>query len=105
MLSVNQLNAKIKLLEVWKSVDVEIATKVGNEETANTRAMTSKQPLEIGVSSLTQRSCISDAIKLWNLAPTELKNVSTLYAMKKATRIMNWELCSYVSYFHAVRNF
>ena len=93
VIPVNPVNlGKSGLLELWKSLNVlgytlKFATKIGNEETTNTRAMTPKQPLEIGVSSLTQISCISDAIKLWNLAPTELKNVSPLYAMKKATRI------------------
>ena len=88
MLSVNQLNAKIKLLEVWKSLNVDnyplkIATKVQNNNTTNTRSMTTNQPLEIGTSVLTQRSCISDAIKLWNHAPLELRSVAILYAMKK----------------------
>ena len=49
--------------------------------------MTSRKPLEIGNSYLTQKTCISDAIKLWNLAPVELKNANTLYTMKKATKI------------------
>ena len=51
------------------------------------RAMTSRKPLEIGTSYLTQKTCISDEVKLWNLPPVELKNATTLYAMKKATRI------------------
>ena len=51
----------------------------------NTRAMTSNQPIEIGKKILTQKTCISDAIKLWNVAPEELKNIRTLFAMKKAT--------------------
>ena len=64
MLSVNQLNAKIKILEIWKSLNVEgyplkIDTKQVNQETMNTRAMTSNQPIEIGTKLLTQKSCIS----------------------------------------------
>ena len=53
----------------------------------NTRAMASRKPLEIGNSYITQKTCISDAIKLWNLTPVELKNANTLYAIKKATKI------------------
>ena len=50
MLFVNQLNAKSKLLEVWKSLNVDnyslkIATKVQNNDTTNTRSMTANQPL------------------------------------------------------------
>ena len=42
MLSVNQLNAKIKILEVWKSLNIdgyplEIATKSVKKESMNTR--------------------------------------------------------------------
>ena len=33
------------------------------------RAMTSRKPLEIGTSYLTQKTCISDEVKLWNLPP------------------------------------
>ena len=91
MLSVNQLNAKIKILEVWKALNVEryplsIPTKNINTEVTNTRAMTSKQPIEIGKRPLTQRTCISDAIKVWNSIPVVLKQTSTLHTMKKATK-------------------
>ena len=48
--------------------------------------MTSNQPIEIGKKTLTQKTCISDAVKLWNVAPEELKNIHTLFAMKKATK-------------------
>ena len=52
MLSVNQLNAKIKLLQVWKSLNVDgyplkIATNETKIDSTNTRAMTSRKPLEI----------------------------------------------------------
>ena len=29
------------------------------------------RPIEIGKSNIVQRSCVSDAIRLWNLAPPE----------------------------------
>ena len=53
----------------------------------NTRAMTSNQPIEIGKKLLTQRTCISDAIRVWNLAPNDLKNIPNIHAMKKATKL------------------
>ena len=74
MLSINQLNAKIKILEVWKDLNIEnypltIATKNISNELINTRAMTSSQPIEIGSKTLTHKTCISDAIKVWNGIP------------------------------------
>ena len=66
---------------------LKIVTKEPKEETTNTRAMTSRKLLEIGTSYLKQKTCISDAVKLWNLAPMELKNVTTLFAIKKARRL------------------
>ena len=74
MLSVNQLNAKIKIMEIWKSMNVpsyplKIETKVENKNTTNTRAMTANKPIEIGKRVLTQRTCVSDAIKIWNQTP------------------------------------
>ena len=62
-------------------------TRETSQEVVNTRAMTSNQPIEIGKRPLTQRTCISDAIKVWNSAPNELKNISSLHAMKKATKL------------------
>ena len=37
-----------------------------------TRAMTSNRPIEIGSSILLEKTCVSDAIRLWNLAPLNL---------------------------------
>ena len=69
MLSVNQLNAKFKILEIWKALNVEnyplkIDTKVVNNDSTNTRAMTANKPIEVGHSVLSQKTCISDAIKV-----------------------------------------
>ena len=35
---------------------------------------------------LTQKTMISDAIKLWNNAPWELKNSKNIYQLKASTR-------------------
>ena len=91
MLSVNQLNAKIKLIEIWKAINIEryllkIPTQSTSEDQSNTRAMTSNRPIENEASCLIAKSCISDAIKLWNKAPIELKNCKSLYAVKKSAR-------------------
>ena len=65
MLSVNQLNAKIKTMVVWKSFNVEgyplkITTQTHNLDTVNTRAMTSCRPIELGASILADKVTPSD---------------------------------------------
>ena len=91
MLSVNQLNAKIKILEIWKSLNItnyplKIDTKVEKNNVTNTRAMTKKSPLEVGTSCLTKKSCISDAIRIWKIVPQNIKDSETIFTMKKKTR-------------------
>ena len=74
MLSVNQLNAQVKLAEIWKVLNVEdyplkIEQQARSENRVSTRADSINRPFEIGKSNLAQKSCISDAIRLWNSAP------------------------------------
>ena len=83
MLSVNQLNAQIKLLEIWKSLNVDkypLAIKLQSSDHAGvlTRADKQNRPCEVGKTSLTQKTCISDAIRLWNLAPDQIKACSSV---------------------------
>ena len=87
MLSVNQLNAKVKLMEIWKAKNVadyllKVEHQQNNSHKVNTRADIKERPIEIGVSSLTQKTCVSDAIHLWNLAPDLIKNTTSLYHAK-----------------------
>ena len=74
MLSVNQLNAQVKLVEMWKAINVDdyplkVEQQARNEEGVSTRADTTGKPIEIGRSNLSQKTCVSDAIRLWNMAP------------------------------------
>ena len=41
------------------------------------------RPIEIGKSNIVQRSCVNDAIRLWNLAPPNITESSSLYQAKK----------------------
>ena len=91
MLSVNQLNAKAKLLEVWKALNLHnypltIKQQSTDHIGVSTRADTKKRPCEIGKASLTKKTCISDAIKIWNLAPEKIKQCNTTYQAKKQIR-------------------
>ena len=87
MLSVNQLNAKVKLMEIWKAKNVEdyplkVEQQQNNNQKVNTRADIKERPVEIGMSSMTQKTFVSDAIHLWNLAPDLIKNSTSLYHAK-----------------------
>ena len=77
MLSVNQLNAKVKLQEVWKALNVEdypliVERQSSDASRVSTRADTIQKPIEIGKTLLVQKTCISDAIQLWNKAPSQV---------------------------------
>ena len=78
LLSVNQLNAQIKLCDVWKAVNVDIyPTKVTHmtvsSDSAHTRSITNGKLVETGKSELTQATFIDDAIKAWNSTSEEVK--------------------------------
>ena len=91
MLSVNQLNAQIKLQEMWKALNIvdyplSIELQTLNSMGVSTRAAVKGRPIEVGLSTLTQKTCVSDAIKLWNVAPLTITGSLSLYQAKKEIR-------------------
>ena len=91
LLSVNQLNAQIKLLEVWKALNVEdyplvIKQQESNQTGMETRAAKNKRPVEIGKNNQTKNTCVSDAVRVWNLAPEKVKGKETLFSAKRAIK-------------------
>ena len=50
---------------------------------ATTRAACKGVPIEVGKTTLTQKSSVSDAIKIWNVAPSLIKDCTTVYQAKK----------------------
>ena len=87
-LSVNQQNASIKLLEMWKSTNLEkypleVERQVERKEQVSTRANVRGRPCPIGRTCLTQNTCVSDAVRCWNAAPDSIKNCKSLYLAKK----------------------
>ena len=87
VVSINQLNAQIKLLEIWKSLNVEdypleIRQQETMENSTTTRAAARGKPCGIGRSNLMQSSCVSDAVKLWNMAPKEITECRSMYQAK-----------------------
>ena len=92
MLSINQLNAKAKLMEIWKAINVtnyplQIKQQSTDHSGVLTRADSKARPCDIGRSTLTKKSCISDAINTWNYAPEKLKESVTKYQVKKEIKI------------------
>ena len=86
--SVNQLNAQIKLLEIWKSQNIqdyplELKKHEAQDNVVTTRAVTRGRLLDLGKSTLTQGTCLSDAIKIWNSAPLTITNNISLFVAKK----------------------
>ena len=91
MLSANQLNASVKILEVWKALHLDNYPLTINRQDnstigVNTRADVSRRPIEIGKTIMSQKTCVSDAIHVWNKAPIKVTESSTIYQAKKAIR-------------------
>ena len=87
MLSVNQLQAQVKLTELWKAVNSEnnplkFTYQTPAENGRVTRAVSYKKLVQTKGSTLTNDSFIYDATKLWNLAPESIKMSSSLLSAK-----------------------
>ena len=89
MLSVNQTNAQIKLLEVWKSHNVNdypIKFQVVTND-CFTRAVSNGDLVEPGRTDLVKSSYINDASKVWNNSPKDIKECTSIWAAKKAIKL------------------
>ena len=91
MLSVNQMNAQIKLLEIWKSVhirDYPIKTMMvqRSENIVNTRAASNGVLMENQITTQSQRTFLNDAIHIWNLCPTDIKSCPSIFSAKKSIK-------------------
>ena len=87
LLSVNQLNAQIKLCDIWKAVNVtDYPTKVSfitvQSNSVHTRSVTNGLLKESGKTALTQGTLINDAIKAWNITSNEVKQSATYNVAK-----------------------
>ena len=83
--------AKIKLLEIFKSMNVDkypLMIKLQSTEhgRVKTRADSQNRPCEIVKTCLTQKTAISDAIKLWNIAPIQIKECLSVGQAKLAIK-------------------
>ena len=77
LMSVNQINGQIKIQEIWESRNIpnypiQVAAQSINELGTSTRAGTSGRLIESGKSCLAQRTCLNDAIRIWNKLPSSV---------------------------------
>ena len=94
MLSVNQLAASIKLTEAWKSCNVPnypIQLEKNNENLIPTertvRPQTTRHWREDGKTSIAKDSFTRSTAKLWNQAPLNIKDATSLAQAKKAIKV------------------
>ena len=92
--SVNQLAAQIKLIEAWKSLNIEhypVRLEPNNPNRMETgraiRASSIKFWKDDAKTLAAKMSFNRDAARLWNSAPEQIKNVSTLNGAKKEIKI------------------
>ena len=90
MLSVNQINAQIKLTEIWKAVNnVECPLNIIKmkdvlpERPLRSKNETENNLLEIGLSEISKKTFINDGVRLWNSCPSVIKQSKSLFTAKK----------------------
>ena len=91
MLSVNQINAQIKINEVWKALHVpnhpfKIEKVIHDNSTCVTRAEANGELKEFGKSVIVQSTFLSDASHVWNKCPSSIKDCDTLWKATKTIR-------------------
>ena len=93
MLSVNQLAANIKLMEVWKSINIkdyplqlEPNNMIVNMSDRQLRPSTSRAWNQDARTGPEKESFTRNAAKIWNMAPNELKTINSQPMAKKAIK-------------------
>ena len=91
MLSVNQLNAQVNVLEMWKATHydnypLKVVSKQINPEQVITRATTSNILKENGFSQISMKTFKHDAIRVWNRTPVTIKECRSMHAVKTRIR-------------------
>ena len=89
MLSINQINAQIKLTEAWKALNNDKVNPINslnikqNEGDRMSRSATNGNLMEQGTSNMAKQTFINDSARVWNRAPQTIKNCTSLYSAKK----------------------
>ena len=92
LLSVNQINAQIKLLEVWKSKNYDSypIQWPNRKDQINREGLKSSNKPDLvikGKSFLQSLTFINDAANVWNGAPSAIKDCTSLSSVKKQIKI------------------
>ena len=66
---------------------MKVERQTVNESRTTIKAGSSGKLLELGRSVIAQRTCINDAIKLWNQAPKEVTQCNSLYQIKIQSKL------------------
>ena len=87
MLSVNQINAQVKLTETWKALNLEkyphiVSQKVNDYGHMISRSSKKGDVIVNGKTELRQSSFKNDAAKNWNHAPECIKLCKSLHSAK-----------------------
>ena len=90
MCSVNQLNAKIKLTEMWKSVNLinhnlNIKRSGSKEGMRSSRSITNGRLIEEGMSSKAIGTFINDSTRAWNKAHNSIKDCKSLFSSSSSS--------------------
>ena len=91
LLSVNQINAQVKINEMWKAINNEtnalkITIKKKDSEADITRADKNVTLMEVGLSNLCKKTFLNDAAHIWNVTPESIKAMKSLSCAKKAIK-------------------
>ena len=86
------MNAQIKLTEVWKAFQdqnnpLKIEKVKQGESSCQTRSVANEDLKEFGKSDRVQSTFLSDASKIWNKCPKNIKECETIWSAKKAIKI------------------
>ena len=88
MLSVNQMNAQIKISEAWKvnqdeGHPLKLQKVVNAPNSVTTRAISKGELIETGKTDLLQSTYLNETSKAWNKTPSEIKSCNSIWAAKK----------------------
>ena len=93
LLSVNQLSAEIKLIEVWKSINVggcPISLAPYNQNQGPNDYLLRPKPTRVFKDTsrlmMSQSSFNIDAAKVWNMAPIDVQSATTICGAKRAIK-------------------
>ena len=91
MLTVNQINAQVKLTEIWKALNdpnypLKPSKKSLDENKVLTRSIIRGDIVIQGKNEMCQTTFLHDASKIWNNAPQNIKKCTSIYKAKKAIK-------------------